>query len=853
MSENIDQGSDKSIKDDAQAEAVDEVIYTGHKKLQPAWSKIISSVKISNASTSGNIAEPIPKDTLEAWVDTCEADTSMDESDADASPRGRTTSRSSHLASSPSTIASSAHTTRSMRGHSPPSTNYMTDAKPNPIETALQKLPRNEDKYNRYYTYKDIKASELRLLRIAPGDKTKRIECALKIVSVERINTSHLKYQALSYAWEPDPPAKVIYTSDISDDDQSEVITNDNLDSRTSKLRPFLVRSNLFQALRSIRNPLKSVWIWVDAICINQSNDSEKNHQLPKMGAIFARAWNVTIWLGDEKVGDKDCKLALQILPQILDLRISDTWEEGGKVSEDTVKSWVAFAHLLQRSWFSRRWVIQEIASAKRASIRIGDTVASWIDFADAVELFNDRIHGIRAIYKDTLMFKKEPDALSLVESSAANALVTIARSIFRKTDKGGILYSLLDLETLVFKSGQFSATDARDVIYALVGIANDRESHSSLPAEIPVKSAIFTPDYSKPHLDVYSEFFEYVLERSSSLDVICRHWALPYDTRPPPSWIGLAGNSTFGASSNATGRINGVSLVGDHGHGVYNASRGMQMQARLGKHSTVLVAEDTINDHSIMIEEDDEAQEDVLTQLRYRQYRRELPHLYAYVPELRPTSSPMYDGKLYAKGIILGQIAAVSARMIEAMISQECLKLFDKFDSLPGTMTEELWQTLVAGRGPDGKAAPSWYRRACAYVLTQTNPEGDLNVSKLIDNNLHSRSVIEFLKRVQAVVWSRKLFRYAKLGSFSVRTGLASRDVLAGDYVCVLFGCSVPVILRRQRQNPLFMRGRAMSAQEYRFISECYIHGYMDGEAFLGWRKQGSRTSQSVVEFCIV
>jgi hypothetical protein len=41
------------------------------------------------------------------------------------------------------------------------------------------------------------------------------------------------------------------------------------------------------------------------------------------------------------------------------------------------------------------------------------------------------------------------------------------------------------------------------------------------------------------------------------------------------------------------------------------------------------------------------------------------------------------------------------------------------------------------------------------------------------------------------------------------------------GDLVCVLFGCSVPVVLRRLDED-----------NSYTFIGECYLHGFMDGEA---------------------
>jgi hypothetical protein len=48
---------------------------------------------------------------------------------------------------------------------------------------------------------------------------------------------------------------------------------------------------------------------------------------------------------------------------------------------------------------------------------------------------------------------------------------------------------------------------------------------------------------------------------------------------------------------------------------------------------------------------------------------------------------------------------------------------------------------------------------------------------------------------------------------------GFAPFSSQEGDFVCVLRGCSVPVILRRT------------SGDHYVFVGEAYVHGTMDGE----------------------
>lgn len=135
-------------------------------------------------------------------------------------------------------------------------------------------------------------------------------------------------------------------------------------------------------------------------------------------------------------------------------------------------------------------------------------------------------------------------------------------------------------------------------------------------------------------------------------------------------------------------------------------------------------------------------------------------------------------------------------------------------------------WRTLVADRGPHGNLPPGWYRRACeeAYCRSHDN-FGDLNTSNLIEFPLDdgsSTKVTEFLQRVQAVTWSG---RFIVTEDESI--GLVPKEAQEGDIICILFGCTVPVVLRQHEEGPDNILEE--------FIGECYIHsaqGIMDGRA---------------------
>jgi hypothetical protein len=55
---------------------------------------------------------------------------------------------------------------------------------------------------------------------------------------------------------------------------------------------------------------------------------------------------------------------------------------------------------------------------------------------------------------------------------------------------------------------------------------------------------------------------------------------------------------------------------------------------------------------------------------------------------------------------------------------------------------------------------------------------------------------------------------------------GLGPERLEKRDIICILYGCSVPVALRK-------MVDQESQETYYEFIGECYVHGIMDGEAF--------------------
>lgn len=88
-------------------------------------------------------------------------------------------------------------------------------------------------------------------------------------------------HRALSYVWGPKSNMRPIYVNGYQ----------------------VHVTQNLFDALKAIRKSQQSQsahstnW-WVDALCINQDDMNERNHQIKLMRIIYLRADSVLAWLG---------------------------------------------------------------------------------------------------------------------------------------------------------------------------------------------------------------------------------------------------------------------------------------------------------------------------------------------------------------------------------------------------------------------------------------------------------------------------------------------------------------------------------------------------------------------------
>ncbi|KAH7305086.1 heterokaryon incompatibility protein-domain-containing protein [Rhexocercosporidium sp. MPI-PUGE-AT-0058] len=128
------------------------------------------------------------------------------------------------------------------------------------------------------FTYDSLAESDsIRLLLLEPGEPGDPIRCSLIHTSITECNDNiYEQYTALSCVWgSPENPRLISVGS-----------------------HPFRITANLAAALDDLRDSCKPLHLWADAICIDQSNIRERNHQIKHMRDIFSLAQRTVVYLG---------------------------------------------------------------------------------------------------------------------------------------------------------------------------------------------------------------------------------------------------------------------------------------------------------------------------------------------------------------------------------------------------------------------------------------------------------------------------------------------------------------------------------------------------------------------------
>jgi Heterokaryon incompatibility protein (HET) len=387
-----------------------------------------------------------------------------------------------------------------------------------PFTTFLQLLERlevnfisSEDTSLREYIHQQLGPGQIRLLRIhrRTAQQPFRLRCEFVFVSVDAVPP----YEAISHAWGSRSTFKDIVLNDVH---------------RSP------VPSRVHRLLRHRRSFVSSKLIWIDAICIDQNNSREREKQVQMMGEIFSKASRVLAWLASPEEAPKSGLL----VQSSRDVRLG---LEHGLPSQ-------LFTYILRRDhlvvlrdffsnpWFSRVWMVQEVALPPKVQVICGSTCIDWSGIDAMAQIagevpvgsaMEDVLHttvdaqlmrrsrnisnvGIISHLRDRIGFDRER------KTSGEHPFVNVLDSLPLNMPQGdrksrlrwinAAVQGYVSLEELMMGTREFDSTDERDKVFAVLGMVLNPPMAAHLPR----------PDYHSHFSEIYRKTAESVFRSSA-------------------------------------------------------------------------------------------------------------------------------------------------------------------------------------------------------------------------------------------------------------------------------------------------------------------------------------------------
>ena len=321
--------------------------------------------------------------------------------------------------------------------------------------------------------YKPIHSWQTRLLCLQPGSFAEPLQCQLcpvDIIQYEGVviheSKERVSYEALSYTW-----GKPVFT---------RLLTCNGL--------VYPITQNLFSALQHLRLPNVVRYLWLDAVCINQHDNSEKSSQVGRMMDIYHKAQRVIVWLGGIDGGEAALDFIFMLDQELATvLRLANHASPYFNLLQ---RIYLIAKQLYSHSWLGRTWIRQEVFAARDLVVVCAGRQLDWKAFCGGRE----RVANL----------ERELTA-SVGGEKPANAPMT------RVGEQVEILASQnTNLLDVLVAASKFKEANARDKVYAVLGMTGIDTNYSQ--KDILKHNKTVEIDYSKSVSQVYQDITKYLI-----------------------------------------------------------------------------------------------------------------------------------------------------------------------------------------------------------------------------------------------------------------------------------------------------------------------------------------------------
>lgn len=513
----------------------------------------------------------------------------------------------------------------------------------------------------------------------------------------------------------------------------------------------------------------RTVPVWIDAICINQKDVEEKGWQVAMMGDLYSKASKVLVWLGQEEDGTESAIPLMRELVSILDeLEVS----VGGDVDMVSTVRKLGYHsnHVLSRVTQQTERSPEEMLSALSLFFMAPWFTRLWPVQEMVRAKYSIVVQGIHSLPASIIALVAYFFCGMVLQSarsslSRSKSIDSGLRGAFNVILTAECRTSFIDLAYALTLSQEFDTTDPRDKVYAILGLISPISQREKV-------IALIKPDYTRSIRDVHIHASFVALKTLNSLDPLRdsqRIFARDASGYPSlPSWM-LRFDTSWS-----------------------NRDRGMQ---------------------SHRIDHEDSG--------------------YLLGLEAKFHSDPLHNNILHTLGIRLDEIEDSDAivdftsiyRSYRYVADEEWYSYFSAmWRHLPLNWSRWTWDEIsllartCVGNTKSYPATNDQYQIVADFgaLLKESKKycieEDDESLLKVLtDRRFDEGDAKRYIDTLRQRAYNRRLF-VTKGGL----VGLGPARCIAGDAVCILFSCPVPLILRRE-------------GDLWTLIGDAYVDDFMD------------------------
>ena len=616
---------------------------------------------------------------------------------------------------------------------------------------------------------------EIRILEIVRIANNARISLRLRHIHLDDAPS----FVAISYVWRVDDEKL-----NISVNGHSFQVSRNLFDILMDRIT--YLEDNRISKMQNKPLHFYSRYLWVDAICINQSDLRERIAQVLLMSEIYGRS-SVSVCLGTGNT-----ELARTAWYCVGNLR---KHKESDPKVDISAEDWLALHEMFAKTWFKRSWVIQEFVLPPFTDLMIWNAhrpIHSDHLYKAALQLFALDPVGLTSAQK-VAMRDGMREYINLFETKALLQTKVVPR----------LLTALL----WIFRDRQ--VTDPRDKVYSLLALVQEhgrsrRDESGSAPellSGLCMRKLVL--DYAAEVEDIYASLVDAVLSATHSLNILCAVQNSSTFTRSwVPNWAEPWQKYSF-ATANIHQSLDQVVEENEDfviGHGLFRASGNKTAIATFSADGTALKAWGTEWDRVGSLH-------DTLgfpPPLGETVFHHGVEVFDSLNEKAKSAMCHAYVQQSESEGIQDEELEKETSSKYENRQDKDQTKVIHQLviAMLGGHFRKDVARGLDPGHF--NTLASQEYHELCTSFHLR-----DVFVDRPSMNHGN------FEVRSSQVGYKRKIF----IGEGGY-CGLVADSAEVGDKICILFGCDVPVLLRQINEEKCIL------------IEECYVQGIMFGEA---------------------